>query len=92
MVDKHNKYSLVYAGVFSRSQHHDAFFIRNDLIKNKKVPIFEDFRDTQYFIHRPCQNKREEILLDYEHFLKHNNIIEATNQAKKIAKKYLVEK
>ena len=46
------------------------FFIRNDLIKNQKVPIFEDFRDTQYFIHRPCQNKREEILLDYEHFFK----------------------
>jgi hypothetical protein len=53
------------------------------LIKNQKVPSFEEFRDTQYFIHKSCQNKGEEILLDYEYFIKHNDIIEETNQPKK---------
>jgi hypothetical protein len=91
MVDKHQKYELVYAGNYKTSQHHDAFFIRKDLITNMIIPEFNSFKDTHHHIHKPCKNNREEILLDYEHFLISGDIIESKNKAKQVAKKYLCD-
>lgn len=91
MVDKHQKYELVYAGNYKTSKHHDAFFIRKDLIKNMIIPEFNSFKDIHHYIHKPCQNNREEILLDYEYFLISGDIIESKNKAKQVAKKYLCD-
>ena len=77
MVDKHKRYELVYAGNFSVSKHHDAFFIRKDLIKGQIIPKFNSFRKTHYYKHKPCSNNREEILLDYEYFIQTGDIVEA---------------
>jgi FkbM family methyltransferase len=92
MVDKHKKYELVYAGDYSSSKHHDAFFIRKDLIKNIKIPKFNSFKSIHNYIHKPTQNNREEILIDYEYFLKTGNINESRKKALPISKKYIANK
>ena len=67
----------LYAGVFSKSKHHDAFFIRKDLIKYQNIPKFESFKSTYNHIHKPTINNKEEIYLDYEIFLKTGDIAES---------------
>ena len=89
MVDKHKKYELVYAGDIKSSLHHDAFFIRKDLIKNAIIPEYNSFRETHNFLHKPCENNREEILLDYKCYQITKNINLSKFLAKKVSKKYL---
>lgn len=89
MVDKYKRYELVYAGNFATSRHHDAFFIRKDLIEGKIIPTFNSFGFTHQNIHRPCNNNREKILLDYEYFIQTRDIVEAKKRAELISKKFL---
>jgi hypothetical protein len=86
MVDKHKKYDLVYVGNFNTSQHHDAFFIRKDLIKDLDVPKLKDFKNILYSIHRKCKNDRHNIYFDYDHYLKTGNMEESKNKAEPIAR------
>ena len=85
-----NDYTLVYAGHLKKSFHHDAFFVRNDLIKNcEGRPTLEDFRFSYNPIHRPCNTDRYKIMIDYEEFLLTNDIIKSQKKAENICKKYL---
>jgi hypothetical protein len=85
-----NQYTLVYAGCLKTSFHHDAFFVRNDLIKNcQGRPILEDFRFIYCPIHSPCNTDRYKIMIDYEEFLLTNDIIKSQKKAENICKKYL---
>lgn len=84
------KYTLVYAGIFNYSSHHDAFFVRNDLILNcDGRPKLEDFRFSYNPIHKKCENDRYKLMLDYEHFLKTNDIKESQIKAENISKHFL---
>ncbi len=85
-----NQYTLVYAGCLKASFHHDAFFVRNDLIKNcQSRPTLEDFRFIYCPIHSACNTDRYKIMLDYEEFLWTNDIIKSQKKAENICKTYL---
>ena len=89
VAEKYN-YTLVYAGIVNYSQNHDAFFVRNDLIVNcDGRPKLEDFRMTYIPIHSKCQNDRYKLMLDYENYLKTNNIKESQLKAEEISKHFL---
>lgn len=84
------QYTLVYAGFFRSSFHHDAFFIRNDLISNcGKMPILENFRFTCTPLHPPCITDRYKIMVDYEEYLLTNDLERSQKRAEPIAKTYL---
>merc|ERR1711871_204738 len=91
MVDKYKKFKLVYAGSCPTSKHHDAFFIRNDLIKGLEVPKLHSFKNTQFYLHSPCKNNNYEIYIDYEIWLKKKDFKLANKHGKIIAKKYLCD-
>ena len=77
IISKKYNYSLVYAGQYDRDGHHDAFFVRNDLIKpeeKKYIPKLHDFNNVIVGIHKRCTNDQYKICLDYESNLKVNNI------------------
>jgi hypothetical protein len=89
VADKYN-YQLVYAGFLNQSQHHDAFFVRNDLIVNcDGRPTLEDFRSIYIPGHRRCTDERYKIMLDYEEYVKTGDIVVSQMKANEICKKYL---
>lgn len=89
-VAKKYNYTLVYAGILNYSNHHDAFFVKNDLIINcDGRPIIEDFRFIYQPIHKGCIDDRYKIMLDYEHYLKTSDEKESQIKAEVISKKYL---
>ncbi|MEL0182037.1 MAG: hypothetical protein VW872_03125 [Candidatus Poseidoniales archaeon] len=73
MATKHD-YSLVYAGNYATSKHHDAFFIRDDLIDTSQVPPLEAFAATHVPLHEVCITGRENIYMNYEVWLETQNI------------------
>lgn len=73
MVANAHGYSLVYAGVYRVHGHHDAFFVRDDLLRGSDIPEFEDFRPTMHGIHSRCKSGREGIMLNYETWLQTND-------------------
>ena len=90
MVAKNNGYTLIYAGNYNISNHHDAFFVRNDLIINcQGRPTLEDFRFIYCPIHSSCNTDRYKIMLDYEEFLLTNNIEKSQQKTENICKTYL---
>ena len=90
IVGQNNDYTLIYAGIFNISNHHDAFFVRNDLIINcQGRPTLEDFRFIYCPIHYTCNTERYKIMLDYEEFLLTNDIRKSQQKAENICKKYL---
>lgn len=90
IVSKKYSYTLVYAGRFNISEHHDAFFVRNDLIVNcDGRPRLEDFKLTFHPIHLKCADERYKIMLDYEEYEKTGDIQNSQIKAWDITKKYL---
>ena len=90
IVSKKYNYSLVYAGKYSIDKHHDAFFVRNDLINNKEfIPSLYDFKDSSEPIHCVKNDNKYLLCLDYEYYLKNYDIKEAQEAGKTIAFKYL---
>jgi hypothetical protein len=89
IVSKKHGYSLVYAGSYSQNGHHDAFFVRNDLIEGMELPALEDFNHTHEFLHHPEHGGRHQICLDYEHWLVHGDVVAAQQAALPITTKYL---
>ncbi len=73
MATKHG-YSLVYAGNYATSKHHDAFFIRDDLIDTSQVPPLEAFDATHVPLHEVCITGRENLYMNYEVWLETQNI------------------
>ena len=89
VAEKYN-YQLVYAGNVTISKNHDAFFVRNDLITNcDRRPTLQDFRFTYSQLHRKCIDDRYKIMLDYEEYIKTNDIARSQLKANNISKKYL---
>jgi hypothetical protein len=89
IVAKKYGYSLVYAGCQFKNRHHDAFFVRNDLIDSLPVPSLSDFDHTVRPLHENPSNGRHLICLDYEHYLKTNNEKESQEFAIPVTSKYL---
>ena len=52
-------------------------------------PSLEDFRFTYYPIHESCKTDRYKIMLDYEEYLKTENLVESQQKANEICQKYL---
>jgi len=89
IVAKKYGYSLVYAGCVYESTHHDAFFVRNDLINGLTTPTLQDFNYTVKPLHERPSNGRHLICLDYEHFLKTNDEKASQEYAIPVTSKYL---
>lgn len=89
IVAKKYDYSLVYAGCQYENAHHDAFFIRNDLITGLEVPTLKDFNHTVKSLHNNAINERHLLCLDYEHYLKTHDEKSSQEIASPITKKYL---
>ena len=90
IIGQNKHYTLIYAGNLNISKHHDAFFVRNDLIINcQGRPKLEDFRFIYCPIHSSCKTDRYKIMLDYEEFLLTNNIAKSQEKANKVCKTYL---
>ena len=88
MGSKHN-YSIVYAGNITTDKHHDAFFIRNDLLDLLTSPSIKDFKHVFSPIHPHCITGRSKIMLDYEAWIKTKDKKISQNKALKISKLYL---
>lgn len=91
IVANDNGYSLVYAGIRNTSNHTDAFFIRDDLIENCEKPTLESFRDIFKPMHKLCISSRENIMLDYEIWMKTKDIKKSKEGALPICKRYLTK-
>jgi len=59
----------VYAGCYTTARHHDAFFIREDLIDSSHIPSLDSFSDIHVPLHAVCVSGRENIYLDYSVWL-----------------------
>jgi hypothetical protein len=89
VANKYN-YQLVYAGIIHISNHCDAFFVKKDLIVNcDGIPKLEDFRFTYSPVHPKCVNERYKIMLDYEEYLKTNDLVASQVKAHDISRHYL---
>ena len=82
-----NGYSLIYAGCYSTAKHHDAFFIRDDLVNQSHVPQLETFANTHVPLHAVCINGREKIYLNYEIWLETKDLEKSRNAVPKSWKK-----
>ena len=93
IISKKYNYSLVYAGQWNTEAFtHDAFFVRNDLIKpGLEIPLLEDFAHAIVGIHDADTVNKYKICLDYEHYLKYNDLEEAQNIVRDISKKLFCE-
>ena len=89
MMAQNHGYALVYAGCYSTAKHHDAFFIREDLIELSHVPAFEAFSNTHVPLHAVCINGRENIYLDYGVWLEHKDLQKSRAAVPKEWKKYI---
>jgi len=88
MANKHG-YSLAYAGCYSTAKHHDAFFIRNDLIESSHVPPLEAFAGTHVPLHAVCISGRENIYINYEVWLDTQNVEQSRKAVPKSWKKHI---
>jgi len=79
-------YSLVYAGKVSQDGHHDAFFIKDELIKDQDKPTLYDFQDVIEPIHHKNTDGKWEICLDYECFLETNDVEKSQKVVKEICR------
>ena len=89
MMAQNHGYSLVYAGCYSTARHHDAFFIRDDLIEQSHVPSLETFSNTHVPLHAVCVNGRENIYLDYGVWLETKDLQKSRDAVPKEWKKYI---
>ena len=89
MVGNAHGYSLVYAGSYSGSGHHDAFFVRDDLLGGCDVPVLEDFRFTHEPIHPLCETGRESLMLDYEAWLQTGDARKSRAAALPVCREFL---
>ena len=89
MMAQNHEYSLVYAGCYSTAKHHDAFFIRDDLIEQSHIPSLETFSNTHVPLHAVCVNGRENIYLDYGVWLETKDLQKSRNAVPKEWKKYI---
>ena len=89
IVGKKHGYTLIFAGKFSKDGHHDAFFVRNDqLMGVVNLPTLEDFRDVCEPIHGKDNKRQYRLCLDYEYFLKTNDLQKSQHKIKSIARKF----
>ena len=88
MVKSHN-YSLVYAGDYKLDEHHDAFFVRDDLLGSLKKPNINDFKHAIQNVYPSCTTGRSKIMMDYETWLKTKDESASKQKALKISKSHL---
>jgi len=89
MMAQNHGYSLVYAGCYSTARHHDAFFIRDDLIEQTHIPSLETFSNIHVPLHAVCVNGRENIYLDYGVWLETKDLQKSRDAVPKEWKKYI---
>ena len=89
ILSKKYGYSFVFAMNFNKTGGHDAFFIRNDLIQNVNAPKIEDFSYVVSSLHNNCISGRHELMLDYEVFLKTNDVKISQKAALDVTKQYI---
>ena len=89
MMAQNHGYALVYAGCYSTARHHDAFFIREDLIEPSYIPSLQTFSDTHVPLHAVCVSGRENIYLDYGVWLEHKDLQKSRGAVPKQWKKYI---
>jgi len=89
LMAQNHGYALVYAGRYPTSRHHDAFFIREDLIESSHIPSLETFSDTQVTLHSVCVNRRENIYLDYAVWLETQDLQKSRDAVPKKWKKLI---
>ena len=89
MMAENHGYSLVYAGCYSTAKHHDAFFIREDLIDPSQIPSLQTFSNTHVPLHAVCVNRRENIYLDYGVWLETKDLQKSRDAVPKEWKKYI---
>ena len=89
MMAQNHGYALVYAGCYSTARHHDAFFIREDLIEQSHIPSLEKFSDTHVPLHAVCVNGRENIYLDYGVWLESKDLQKSRGAVPKEWKKHI---
>lgn len=89
LMAKNHDYVLVYAGNYKTSKHHDAFFIKSDLIGNLKPPDITSFSDTFFPLHEVCINGREKIYLNYNVWLQTKNTELSRSSVPKKWRKYI---
>ena len=89
MMAQNHGYSLVYAGCYSTAKHHDAFFIRKDLIEQSQAPSLETFSNTHVPLHAVCVNGRENIYLDYGVWLETKDLQKSRGAVPKEWKKHI---
>lgn len=80
---KHN-YTLVYAGKHGNC---DAFFIRNDLIGDATLPKTNN--NYHSFFHSLCTSDSYKTMLDYENYIKTNDIEESKIVSSNVVYKYM---
>ncbi len=89
MMAQNHGYSLVYAGCYSTAKHHDAFFVRDDLIEMSHVPSLESFANTHVPLHAVCVNRRENIYLNYAVWLETKDVQKSRDAVPKEWKKHI---
>ena len=82
-------YSLVYAGCYSTAKHHDAFFVRDDLIDKSHVPSLDTFANTHVPLHPVCLKRRERIYLNYAVWLDTKDVQKSRKAVPKKWKKHI---
>ena len=86
-------YTLVYAGEYLVSNHHDAFFIRNDQLTGLSSLPLDNFAHTHLTkpIHPACVSDRYKIMLDYEEYELTGDVEKSRAKAEPICKQYLAQ-